>query len=182
MRQEAFPPSRHALSRADGQRCQGRPPAAKKVTEKLDLKAAVHVGHSAATAFRPRPVLEIWRRCLELDWLTRRRDTRAVWVTSAGRTGLFEAFGLDLNQLEAIRPSRVHSRTTFHERKRVLMASTAVGCRRRLASSVSTLSITREPNNLCTAVDVPSEIGGTISRRWTKRRAYHEPAPQGCDG
>jgi DNA-binding transcriptional ArsR family regulator len=56
---------------------------------------------------------EIWRRCLELDWLTRRRDTRAVWVTSAGRTGLFEAFGLDLNQLETIRPSRPHSRTTF---------------------------------------------------------------------
>jgi DNA-binding transcriptional ArsR family regulator len=56
---------------------------------------------------------EIWRRCLELDWLTRRRDTRAVWVTSVGRTGLFEAFGLDLNQLETIRPSRPHSRTTF---------------------------------------------------------------------
>jgi DNA-binding transcriptional ArsR family regulator len=41
---------------------------------------------------------EIWRRCLELDWLLRGRDTRAVRVTSAGRIGLYETFGLDLNQ------------------------------------------------------------------------------------
>ncbi len=41
---------------------------------------------------------EIWRRCLELDWLTRGRDTRAVRITSAGRTGLYETFGLDLDQ------------------------------------------------------------------------------------
>src|ERR1700730_5158994 len=50
---------------------------------------------------------EIWRRCLELNWLTRGLDTRAVWVTSAGRTGLFEAFGLDLNQLETMRTPQV---------------------------------------------------------------------------
>ncbi len=33
---------------------------------------------------------EIWRRCLELGWLARRRDTRAVRVTPAGRRGLRE--------------------------------------------------------------------------------------------
>jgi DNA-binding transcriptional ArsR family regulator len=41
---------------------------------------------------------EIWRRCLELDWLVRGRDTRAVRVTTAGRAGLHERFGLHLGQ------------------------------------------------------------------------------------
>jgi hypothetical protein len=36
----------------------------------------------------------------ELDWMIRERDTRAVRITSAGRTGLYETFGLDLNQLQ----------------------------------------------------------------------------------
>jgi len=40
---------------------------------------------------------EIWRRCLELGWLARRRDTRAVRVTPAGRRGLQETFGIRLN-------------------------------------------------------------------------------------
>ena len=40
---------------------------------------------------------EIWRRCLELGWFARRRDTRAVRVTPAGRRGLQETFGIRLN-------------------------------------------------------------------------------------
>jgi DNA-binding transcriptional ArsR family regulator len=55
---------------------------------------------------------EILRRCLELDWLTRGRDTRAVRVTSAGRTGLCETFGLDLNDDDHARPTRTTLATT----------------------------------------------------------------------
>ena len=40
---------------------------------------------------------EIWRRCLELGWLTQKRDTRAVLVTPAGRRGLRETFGVRLD-------------------------------------------------------------------------------------
>ena len=39
---------------------------------------------------------EIWRRCLDLGWLIRERDGRALRLTAAGRTGLSETFGLDL--------------------------------------------------------------------------------------
>ena len=39
---------------------------------------------------------EIWRRCLELGWLARRRDTRAIMVTAIGRRGLRDTFGIDL--------------------------------------------------------------------------------------
>jgi DNA-binding transcriptional ArsR family regulator len=42
---------------------------------------------------------EIWRRSLELGWLKRARDTRAVRLTVAGRAGLHDAFGLDLSAL-----------------------------------------------------------------------------------
>ncbi len=41
---------------------------------------------------------EICRLCLELGWLRRERDTRAVRVTTAGRKGLRDTFGLDLDQ------------------------------------------------------------------------------------
>jgi len=41
---------------------------------------------------------EICRRCLELGWLVRERDSRAVLVTAAGRTGLCDAFGLAFDQ------------------------------------------------------------------------------------
>jgi DNA-binding transcriptional ArsR family regulator len=40
---------------------------------------------------------EIWRRCLELGWLARRRDTRALRVTPAGRRGLRENLGINLD-------------------------------------------------------------------------------------
>jgi len=40
----------------------------------------------------------IWRRCLDLNWLTRERDTRTVHLTAAGRIGLADAFGLDFVQ------------------------------------------------------------------------------------
>jgi hypothetical protein len=42
---------------------------------------------------------EIWRRCLELGWVTRQRDTRAVRVTPAGRRGLRETLGVKLESL-----------------------------------------------------------------------------------
>jgi DNA-binding transcriptional ArsR family regulator len=40
---------------------------------------------------------EIMRRCVELGWLKRDRDTRAVRVTSAGQIGLRDVFGLRVN-------------------------------------------------------------------------------------
>src|SRR6202035_5848554 len=40
---------------------------------------------------------EIWRRCLELGWLKRDRDARAVRVTSTGQNGLRDVFGIRLN-------------------------------------------------------------------------------------
>jgi DNA-binding transcriptional ArsR family regulator len=39
---------------------------------------------------------EICRRCLELGWLTRQRDTRALRLTAAGTAGLHDTFGADL--------------------------------------------------------------------------------------
>ncbi len=45
---------------------------------------------------------EILRRCLELEWLTRSRDHRAVTVTVAGRKGLWETFGIELASGEPV--------------------------------------------------------------------------------
>src|SRR5215468_3019572 len=39
---------------------------------------------------------EIWRRCLELGWFKRERDSRALLLTTAGRAGLLDTFGIDL--------------------------------------------------------------------------------------
>jgi DNA-binding transcriptional ArsR family regulator len=39
---------------------------------------------------------EVCRRCLELGWIARMRDTRALRLTSAGAAGLFDSLGLDL--------------------------------------------------------------------------------------
>ena len=53
---------------------------------------------------------EICRRCLELGWLARQRDTRALRLTAAGQAGLARAFGVDLtNDREAY--SRMASTT-----------------------------------------------------------------------
>jgi hypothetical protein len=41
---------------------------------------------------------EIWRRCLDLGWLVRERDSRALRLTAAGKTGLFDTFGVDLSR------------------------------------------------------------------------------------
>lgn len=40
---------------------------------------------------------EILRRCLELGWLARRRDTRAISLTPAGRRGLRDTFAINLD-------------------------------------------------------------------------------------
>ena len=40
---------------------------------------------------------EIWRRCLELGWLARQRDSRTVHVTAAGRHGLRDTLGVKLD-------------------------------------------------------------------------------------
>lgn len=39
---------------------------------------------------------EIWRRCLDLGWLVRERDSRTLRLTAAGKTGLSDTFGVDL--------------------------------------------------------------------------------------
>lgn len=47
---------------------------------------------------------EIQRRCTELKWLVRVPDTRAVQLTTAGQTGLRNAFGLDTSRLQIESP------------------------------------------------------------------------------
>jgi DNA-binding transcriptional ArsR family regulator len=46
---------------------------------------------------------EICRRCMELGWLKRVRDTRALHLTADGKAGLSELFGLDLDNPEPVR-------------------------------------------------------------------------------
>ena len=41
---------------------------------------------------------QIWHRCLDLGWLIRERDSRALRLTAAGKTGLFDTFGVDLSR------------------------------------------------------------------------------------
>jgi DNA-binding transcriptional ArsR family regulator len=43
----------------------------------------------------------LWRRCLELGWVERRLDSRAVAITASGRRGFAEAFGLSLEERAA---------------------------------------------------------------------------------
>ena len=57
---------------------------------------------------------EIWRRCIELGWLERQRDSRIVDVTAAGRRGLRETLDVKLDfeprpQLRARRQSIIGS-------------------------------------------------------------------------
>jgi len=40
---------------------------------------------------------EIWRRCFELGWVTRQRDSRAVRVTTIGLRGLRDTLGVKLD-------------------------------------------------------------------------------------
>ena len=55
---------------------------------------------AAAERFR----VALLKRLIELGWLVRQRDSRAVSVTEAGRRGLREAFGVDLDE---VRPKPV---------------------------------------------------------------------------
>jgi hypothetical protein len=43
---------------------------------------------------------EICRRCLELRWFKCERDTRALQLTAAGRTGLAKFFGLSVAEYD----------------------------------------------------------------------------------
>jgi DNA-binding transcriptional ArsR family regulator len=43
---------------------------------------------------------EICRRCLDLGWFKRPRDTRALELTVTGQAGLFECFGVDLKDID----------------------------------------------------------------------------------
>ncbi len=47
---------------------------------------------------------EICRRCLELGWLRRERDTRALRLTPGGKAGLRDNFGVNLDNPEQSRP------------------------------------------------------------------------------
>ena len=52
---------------------------------------------------------EICRRCLELGWLRRVRDSRALRLTPDGKSGLRDHFGLDLDNPELLRPRALAS-------------------------------------------------------------------------
>lgn len=44
------------------------------------------------------------RQCFDLDWIARVRDSRAVAITAAGRTGFAETFGLNLDAVGQTAP------------------------------------------------------------------------------
>ena len=46
---------------------------------------------------------EICRRCLELGWLKRERDSRALQLTASGKAGLSAQFAIDLDNPEPLR-------------------------------------------------------------------------------
>jgi DNA-binding transcriptional ArsR family regulator len=50
--------------------------------------------------------VQIWHRCLALRWVERERDSRAVRLTSAGKAGLYDTFGIALVD-EEHEPARV---------------------------------------------------------------------------
>src|SRR5262245_23996144 len=52
---------------------------------------------------------EICRRCLELGWLQRRRDSRALRLTPAGAAGLAETFGVTV--VDDAQPARSDTRS-----------------------------------------------------------------------
>jgi DNA-binding transcriptional ArsR family regulator len=52
---------------------------------------------------------EICHRCLELGWLRRVRDSRALRLTPDGKSGLRDHFGLDLDNPELLRPRALAS-------------------------------------------------------------------------
>jgi DNA-binding transcriptional ArsR family regulator len=58
---------------------------------------------------------EILRRCLELGWVRRERDTRAVRLTTAGRAGLIDVFDVDLAEADA--PAAMPKRIVAHARQ-----------------------------------------------------------------
>jgi hypothetical protein len=43
---------------------------------------------------------EICRRCLELGWVKRKRDTRTLALTATGEAGLRDLFGVDFSRVE----------------------------------------------------------------------------------
>ena len=62
---------------------------------------------------------EICRCCMELGWLKRERDTRALRLTTAGRAGLFDTFGVDL---KSARPAHAKSSNLTGAAKTLLRA------------------------------------------------------------
>jgi DNA-binding transcriptional ArsR family regulator len=58
----------------------------------------------------------LWRRCVELGWLVRERDSRTVRLTEAGRAGLTGTFGLVLPAADHLHPpARIPTGERAHE-------------------------------------------------------------------